>query len=178
MSAFRTSTRYAKSLLDLSLEMKLVEVVYKDMEMINSTISTYRELGLMLKSPIIKEAQKEIVLTKLFEKRLNSLTMKFIALVAKKSRAALLQNITVQFKVQYMELKGIQEATITTTFPLDEKLRKEFEEVVKDITKKTPSVNEEVSEDIIGGFILDIGDRRIDASVKMNLGKIEYELAH
>ena len=178
MSDFRTATRYAKSVLDLSIEMKSLEKVYADMISIQSLIQSSRELRLLLQSPIVKDAKKGIIIEKIFKNKVNDLTLKFLNLVVKKGRANALFSVTEQFQRQYMDYKGIQEAEVTTTFKLDDKLRKEFDKVVANLTKKTPSLKENISDDIIGGFVLDIGDKRIDASIKTNLEKIEYELTH
>jgi F-type H+-transporting ATPase subunit delta len=178
MSDFRTATRYAKSALDLSLEMKVLEKVHADMVSINALIQSSHELRMLLQSPIVKDTKKGVIIDKIFKNKVNDLTLKFLDLVVRKGRASALFSITEQFQRQYRDYKGIQEAEVTTTFKLDDKLRKEFDKVVADLTKKTASVKEHISEDIIGGFILDIGDKRIDASIKTNLEKIEYELTH
>ena len=176
MSEFRIASRYAKSLLDLSKEQNIVEEVYKDMELVLATIKGVREFELLLKSPIVKDSMKVKIMDKIFSKKVHNVTLSFMQLVAKKARATILETITREFHNQYLILKGIQEVDLTTTFKIDEGLRKEFKAIVEKLTNKKPTLTEKVSDEIIGGFILDIGDRRIDASVKSNLQKIEYEL--
>lgn len=178
MSEYRIASRYAKSLLTLCKEQNLVEEIKKDMSLINSTISEVRDFSSMLKSPIIKDNTKTKILETVFKGKIHSLTLSFILLVTKKGRASILEPITSEFRQQYLVFKGIQEVSLTTTFKVDPILKKEFEEVVRKLTNKTPHLTEKVSEDIIGGFVLDIGDRRIDASIKTNLEKIEYELTN
>ena len=178
MSEFRIATRYAKSLLDLSKEQNIVEEVYKDMNLVIETIKGVREFGLLLKSPIVKDSMKEKIMDEIFSKKVHTVTLSFMQLVTKKARATILEPIAREFHNQYLILKGIQEVDLTTTFKIDEGLRKEFEAIVEKLTNKQPTLTEKVSDEIIGGFILDIGDRRIDASVKSNLQKIEYELTN
>ena len=178
MSEFRIASRYAKSLLILCKEQNLVEEINNDMSFINSTIHKVRDFSLMLKSPIIKDNTKAKIIEAVFKGKIHSLTLSFIQLVTKKARASILGPITTEFKQQYLVFKGIQEVSLTTTFKVDPVLKKEFEDAVRRLTNKTPYLTEKVSEDIIGGFVLDIGDRRIDASIKSNLEKIEYELTN
>ncbi len=178
MSEFRIASRYAKSLLDLCKEENIVEEVYKDMNLVLATIKEVREFGLVLKSPIVKDTLKAKIMDQIFSKKVHPVTLSFMQLVNKKARASVLEPIAKEVHQQYLILKGIQEVSLTTTFTIDEGLRKEFKAIVKKITSKEPALTEKVSEDLIGGFILDIGDRRVDASVKSNLDKIEYELTH
>lgn len=178
MSDFRTASRYAKALLDLAEEQKSLDKVYSDMTMVQRTIAASREFSLMLKSPIVKDSVKEVILERLFDGKVQKLSLEFMKLVSRKARAALLDPISKQALSQYLDRKGIQEAHLTTTFEIDDKLLKAFNDVVKDLTKKEPSISTRVSEDIIGGFVLDIGDKRIDTSIKSNLEKIEFELTH
>jgi len=177
MSEFRIATRYSKSLLDLSKEQNLLEDVYKDMMLVYSTIKEVRGFRLLLKSPIVKDRLKGTIITKIFTNRIQKLTLAFLQLVSKKSRASMLESIAREFQHQYLIYKGMQEVSLTTSFEVDEELRNEFKSIVKRLTNKTPLLEEKVSEEIIGGFILEIGDRRIDASIKTNLEKIEYELS-
>ena len=176
MSEFRAASRYAKSLLDLSKEMENVEEVHSDMLLLNSTINTSHDLRLLLKSPIIKDLQKAKILDLIFSGKINALTISFFKLVTRKARSKLIHQISKEFLTQYLVFKGIQKAKLTTTFKIDETLRKEIKSLVKNLTNKEPELSEEISDEIIGGYILDIGDQRIDSSMKSKLKKIEFEM--
>ncbi len=175
MSEYRIASRYAKSLLDLAVEKKQLEEVNKDMLMFFETVKENRDLLLMLKSPIITHDKKLAILNKLFAGKVNDLTMAIFQILTKKHREAYLAQIATEFHHQYNVKKGIEEATVTTTFPLSAALRKEFEAVVKKITHKNVELTEKVDDSLIGGFILKIGDRQIDDSVSSKLQALRVE---
>lgn len=176
MSAFRVASRYAKSLLDLCKEKSLVEEVNNDMVLIDSACEQNRELVLVLRSPIIKQDKKFKIVEAIFGNKVNKFTRLFLKLTISKGRADVLHEITREFHKQYLEFKGIQKAKVITTFKLDDTLRNEFNKIVKALTNKNPDLSQEVSKDIIGGYILNIDDRRIDSSLKSMLKKIEHDL--
>lgn len=178
MSEYRAASRYAKSILDLSKEMNLIEEVHNDMVLLSNTFKGSYDLRLMLKSPIITDLQKEKILELIFGEKVNNLTISFFKLVTKKARSKMIDSITSEFLVQYLAYKGIQKVKLTTTFKIDDTLRNEIKSIVKKLTDKEPELTEELSDDIIGGFVLDIGDRRIDSSMKSKLKKIEFELTN
>lgn len=175
MSEYRIASRYAKSLLDLSVEKGQLEEVNKDMLMFSETVKANRDLLLMLKSPIITHDKKLAILNSLFAGKVNDLTLAIFQILTKKHREAYLAQIATEFHHQYNVKKGIEEATVTTTFPLSAALRKEFELVVKKITHKDVELTEKVDDSLIGGFILKIGDRQIDDSVSSKLQALRVE---
>lgn len=175
MSEYRIASRYAKSLLDLSVERKQLEEVNKDMLMFSTTIEGNRDLLLMLKSPIITHDKKLVILNKVFKGRVNDLTLAIFQILTKKHREMYLPQIAAEFHHQYNAKKNIEEATVTTTFPLSATLRKEFEAVVKKISNKGVELTEKVDESLIGGFVLKIGDRQIDDSVSSKLQALRVE---
>ena len=175
MSEYRIASRYAKSLLDLAVERKVLEEVNKDMQLLKGAADDNRGLVLMLKSPIITHDKKLAVLTKVFKGKVNEMTMSFFTILTKKHREAYLIAVAEEFHHQYNTHKGIEEATITTTFPLTEALKKEFVSVVERISSRKVELTEKIDESLIGGFILKIGDRQIDDSINSKLKALRLE---
>lgn len=169
MSEYRIASRYAKSLLSLADEQGALEAVHNDMQMLSSLIKENRDLELMLKSPIILSSKKLTILYKIFEGKVNDLTLRIFDILTKKRRESYLPAIAREMHHQYNLNMGIAEATVTTTFVLDDELRKEFESVVTKISGKGVELTEKVDEDLIGGFVLKIGDRQIDDSISARL---------
>lgn len=176
MSEYRIASRYAKSLLDLSVEKNLLEEVNKDMQLLTAVADENRDLVLMLKSPIITHNKKLGVMKKVFEGKVNDLTMSFFTLLTKKAREQYLLLVAKEFHHQYNAHKGIQEATVTTTFPLSDNLKKDFIGIVEKISNKKVELTEKLDESLIGGFVLRIGDRQIDDSVSSKLKALRLEL--
>ena len=177
MSEYRIASRYAKSLLDLADEQGSLEEVNKDMLMFSQLAAENRDLVLMLKSPVVSHDKKLAVLNEIFDKKVHKLTLAIFQILTKKHREAYLVAIATEFHHQYNVRKGIEEATVTTTFPLDAKLRKEFEAIVAKISGKKVELTEKVDEKIMGGFVLKIGDRQIDDSLSSKLSALRLKFS-
>lgn len=174
----RAASRYAKSLLGLAIEQKSVEQVAEDMKLFIKVIEQNNAFALMLRNPIIKHDKKRDILEKLFKGKVNALTLAIFDIITRKNREPLLASIAREFQNQYNEFKSIGKATITTATPLDAKLRAEFEQMVKTLSnKKQVELAEKVDASMIGGFVLNVGDRQIDASIKSKLKSLKVEFS-
>lgn len=176
MTSHRAAKRYAKSLIELAKEQDCLELVYDDMQLFSTVVKENRLFAVMLKNPIIKHDKKRKILHALFDERMNKLSLLAFDLITKKNRESILEEIAYEFQVQYNNLKGLQVAEITTTMSLDDEMRKKFNNLVKEISGKEAKLDEIVDEDIVGGFVLNIGDKRLDQSIRSQLNSIKREL--
>jgi F-type H+-transporting ATPase subunit delta len=174
----RAVSRYVKSLLDLAVEQNVLDQVHADMLLFSKTVDENKGFGLMLKSPVINHDKKREVLEGLFKSKVNKLTLAFFDIITRKNREPLLPSIAREFHNSYNEYKGIRKATVTTAVPLDAKLRGEFEQLVKTYSdKKQVELIEKVDKDMIGGFVLNIADRQIDASIRNKIKALKVKFS-
>ncbi|MCY7357527.1 MAG: ATP synthase F1 subunit delta [Rudanella sp.] len=173
MAVASVAFRYAKSLLDLAKEKGLTEEIHKDMLFFKNTLDGSRPLVLMLKNPIVRSSKKDAVLNAIFKGRINPMTSAFIDIIARKNRESIIDDIAIEYIRLYDEQKGIERATVITTTPLTDELRAKFKEMV---ARKTGSqlvdLTEKVNPQIIGGYILQLGDQQVDASVRSQLNEL------
>lgn len=176
--ASRVASRYVKSLLDLAVSQGQLEKVHADMKLFSNTIDNSRELELMLKSPVIRHDKKNAILASIFKGKVTVLTMAFIDILTRKNREPLLPEIVREFHNAYNVYKGIGKASVTTTVPMDAKTRSQFETLVKKLAdKKEIELDEKVDKELIGGFILNVDDRQIDASIRNSLKKLKLKFS-
>lgn len=178
MADIRAALRYVKSLLQLAVEQKALDQVHNDMLMFDKAVKANREFLLLLRNPIVKHDKKREILEKLFKGKVHPLTMSIFDIITKKNREPLLPAIAEEFHNAYNEYKGVGKAKITTAVPLDAQLRGEFEKLAaKYSEKKQVELLESVDADMIGGFILDVGDRQVDASIKNKLKALKVKFS-
>jgi F-type H+-transporting ATPase subunit delta len=176
--ASRVASRYVKSLLDLAVSQGSLDKVHADMQLLANTIDKSRDLELMLKSPVIRHDKKNSILAAIFKSKVSALTMAFVDILTKKNREPLLPEIAKEFHNAFNVYKGVGKASVTTTMPMDAKTRAEFEAIVKKLSnKKEVELEEKVDKDLIGGFILNVEDKQIDASIKNNLKKLKLKFS-
>ncbi|UII28506.1 ATP synthase F1 subunit delta [Fulvivirga maritima] len=178
MTEHRAASRYAKSLLELAKEQGVLDQVHDDMLSFHKICEENREFALMLKNPVIKNNKKRAILEKVFEGKVNELTLSIFKVISRKNREALLPTIAKEFHVQYNIINGIEVASVTTAVALTPELRAQIEEMVKKISSKQKvDLVEKVDQEIIGGYILKVGDRQIDDSLKTKLKSLEHKFS-
>jgi F-type H+-transporting ATPase subunit delta len=178
MADGRVASRYVKSLLGLAVEQGVLEAVHTDMQFFDKVCHSNRDFVLMLKSPIIRHEKKKEILKKLFSGKVHALTMSIIDVLTSKNREPILPAIATEFHNAYNVYKGIGKASVISTIPVDAKLRGELEAIVKQLSNmKQVELEEKVDKDLIGGFILNVGDRQIDASIKNKLKALKNKFS-
>lgn len=177
MSAARIASRYAKTLMDLSIENNKIDRVYEDVNSVAS-VAGLRDVELLLKSPIIHSSKKLSIFREIFKDKLDQVSEKFFELIIKKGREAYIPAICRAFNEQYNVYKDVSELTITSASELtDSQIETIKQQLISSgITRKNLSVIQKINTDLIGGFIIESGDLRIDNSVKGKLDKIRKQV--
>lgn len=172
------ASRYAKSLLDLAVEKGQLDAVYADMLQVREVAGGSREFITFLNSPVIKTDKKIAVLKSIFEGKVNALTLGFLTIVATKRRESVIPEMANSFIDQYKAHKNILTAVVTSAQGLDAATRQKALDLVKTQLNGEIELVEKTDSDLIGGFILKIGDKQIDRSVSRQLSNLKKELTN
>lgn len=170
------ASRYAKSLLDLAVEKGQLEAVYTDMVQIKSICNDSREFITFLNSPIIKADKKVSTLKAVFDGKLNAITSGFLTIVAQKRRESVIPHMATSFIEQYKSQKNILTAVVTSAKGLDDVTKKQALDLIKSQLNGEIELVEKIDSNVIGGFILKIGDKQLDKSVARQLSNLKKEL--
>ena len=169
----RLASRYAKALVDLAIERGQLEEVFADMKWLQSVCKSNRDFVNVLRSPVIKADVKKKIVEAVTTGRINELTAAFNRLIITKGRESFLPEISNAFIEAYKEEKNIHTVRLTTAMPVSEATK---EAIVAQIKKSAGYQNieleEKVNADLIGGFVLQIGDKLVDASIAYDLRAI------
>ena len=169
----RLASRYAKSLIDLALERGELEKIFEDMQWLQQVIKGSPDFANLLRSPIIKGDKKEKIVEAIIANRVTNITSLFIRLLIAKGRESSLPEMITSFISQYKEHKNIHPVKLTTATPINENLKKA---IIDQIKKTSDMQNIEleavVNENLIGGFVLEAGDKLVDASIAYDLKQI------
>lgn len=175
MAQTKVATRYAKSLLDLAVEKGTLEEAYNDMLVVKNTCNNNRDLVVLLKSPVVNTEKKLSILTAIFQKNVSEATMLFISLITKNKRENVLVDVANAFVEQYKKAKGITTAVVTSAAVLTKEAMAKIEALVQKQVGGTVELITEVNPELIGGFILRIGDKQLDTTILSKIGDIRQE---
>ena len=172
----RLAGRYAKSLIDLAIEKDQLDKVYNDMLFLQNICKGNRDFVNLLKSPIVQTDKKEKIFEAIIKNDVGELMWAFIKLLTAKGREMYLPEIANAFVQQYKDYKDINIVKLITAVPVSDEVKNSFINNIKSALKMEHiELNTEVKEEIIGGFVLEIGDKLIDASIAYDLSTIKKE---
>lgn len=175
MLTSKVAKRYAQGLLNFTQEAGSTASVFTEMKDLVNTIEKSKELQNFFNSPIIDIKKKISVANEIF-KGFSPVTKNLIQLVIKHGRENQLQNIGQEFVNKVEDMNGVQRITLTSATPLSA-------ENIQTILKSTDLVNHQnqfdvksiINPEILGGYILRVGDQQVDASVKSKLSRLKKE---
>lgn len=174
----RLASRYAKSLLDLAIEQNVLEAALKDMQAMHSICELSNDFVMMLRSPVIKGDKKQTIINAvLAAQNMSALTKAFIALLVSKGREENLPEIATAFITAYNQLKNIRTVNLVTATPVNDTVKSSIlARLNAYIPNGTIDLKTAVDESLIGGFVLEVGDKLYDASVKKSLSDVKSRI--
>lgn len=176
MAGFRAAKRYAKGLLDFSLETGNSEVIHREMKELKSAVQSNRELAQFLNSPVLDSKRKNLIAKEIF-KDFSPTTQHFIQLVINQRREGNLKEIAQQYTALFNKLNKVHIAEVTSAVQLDDAM---VQEIVQEAKTQmgadyTYEIDNKINPDLIGGFILRVGDKQVDSSIRSKLNRLKKE---
>lgn len=178
MNNGKISIRYAKALLSSAKEAKVEEKVYSEMTTLESAFAQIQLLKQAMTNPTLTKEEKIKLLNSVFNNKASKLTQGFITLVVENGREDYFHRIALSFQELYRKDKNIVVTHLTTAIELDEPLKKKIINSVEEQENSKVELRTEVNPDIIGGYILDIYGKRLDASIIRQLSKLYKYAGH
>lgn len=173
----RAAIRYAKAILDFATDANKATEVNTDMKSIVVAIEESTELKDFLSNPIVKQEVKKAALSQIFTD-VQPQTNKLFDLLLENKRFEILHSIASEYNSLFDEKNGVQVATVTTAFAITPELEQQVLAKIATFSNKKITIKNIVNPDIIGGFILRIGDMQYNASVSSKLQELKREFAN
>jgi F-type H+-transporting ATPase subunit delta len=173
MHGSRIAKRYAKALLDLSLEMNVLEEVRADMELIHSVCKSNPDFSLFLRSPVIRTEKKQNVMKSIFGGKLSDLSTRYLNIITRKGRESFINQIAEEYIQIYKEFKNIFTVHFSSATGINDDIRKKVIALLEKQTKGSIELIEDVKKELVGGFVLDYDDYKYDASIAYQLKKLK-----
>jgi F-type H+-transporting ATPase subunit delta len=167
---------YAQSLLDLANDQKQAEPIGEELGQVRDVIEQNPSFGIYLADPAISHDERAGMLKELFAGKVASLLWNFIGVVNLKNRLKDLPEIAAAYKDLLDEQLGKIEVDVTVAQRLPDDQLEHVRQQISAALKKDVVVHQFVHESIIGGMMLRVKDKLIDASVRNQLQSIRENL--
>jgi F-type H+-transporting ATPase subunit delta len=175
MKSGRAALRYAKALLDFSLENQKEKEVFAEMQNILSITADNPDLAEALNNPVLPAKQKRQIMDEVFKKS-SKTTQGLFDLISQNNREGILGQVAQQYIHLYDKTQGKVTATVTTALPLTGSLEKKILKKASELSPQKIELKNIVDPSIKGGFILRVGDLQYNASVAQRMETLKREL--
>ncbi|MCY4418993.1 MAG: ATP synthase F1 subunit delta [Cytophagales bacterium] len=172
------TARYAKALFEIARQEKIVPILEKEAQTLSELLKESEDLNKFLASPVMPTYQKRTVARSLWDQRIHKLLFQLIDLLVCKRRENLLKDILKQFLQMCFKDRGLIQVQFRSAEPLSETHTKEIQQKLKTILKKEIELIHEVQPELLGGFVLRIGNKEMDKSLSAQLSRIKQHLIH
>jgi F-type H+-transporting ATPase subunit delta len=170
------ATAYAKPLLELAREQDQAEAVGQELHGLREVVKSNPTFAEFLANPGVGEAERGEVLRRTFEGRVSPLLYNFLRVLNARGRAGLLAQVSQAYDDLLDELFGKVEVDVTVAQRLTPEELDEVRRRVSEALGKDAVVHQYVDESIIGGLLLRVQDRLIDASVRSQLRTLRNQM--
>ncbi len=177
MSSSAVAKRYARALVGIGAERKLVEQFDEELTKVREAFASEAFLRLLLESPTFPLAKKKAILADLVETlKLSDGMRAFLGLLLEKDRIGFLEQIAEMYRHLADDLAGVQRARVISAVALDDRQQQAIRQSLEKQTGKTIELTVDVNPELIGGIQVEIAGRLFDASLKTQLKRIEDTL--
>ena len=171
-----TAIAYARSMLELANERNEAREIGREMAGIQELTEQNPTFAAFLADPGIGATERTATLDKVFRGRVSPLVMNFLGVLNSKGRLRLMGSIAEAYVNLLDEQQGNVEVDVTVAQRLSPEQLEQVRQRVSEALGKTAVVHQYVDENIIGGLVLRVEDRLIDASVKYQLEAMREKL--
>ena len=170
------SVRYARALLKCSVESKVEDQVYQEMQALAESYIAVPELRRTIDNPMVGRDKKAKVLKAAAGGNVSEITVRLIDLVLNEGRENMVQFIANSYITLYRQQKNIIRGRLTTAVAVSDAMEQKMRQMVEKRTNGTVEFTTDVDPEILGGFILEYDTYRMDTSVKSQLSNILKQL--
>ena len=173
----RISVRYARALFQTAQEQGCENAVYDGLtRFAHNYLLAIAQFNEVLADPIVAQEEKVKLMEMAAGEPLHDCLKQFIAFVAEQKREDKMFLIAMKYMEMYREKHNILSTQVTTATELTEESYDKIKAFIKRTFDADAEMEVHIDPSLIGGFILDIENTRMDASVAGQLNALKNKL--
>ena len=176
MSIEIVADKYSSAMFELAQEQNKLDLMEEQLGYVAFVMDEQPELSSFLENPTVTEDAKIKLIGKIFESSLDKVALHFIYVMIKRGRDRYIKQTIAAFIKKSREARGILEATVTVAEPITADIEASVQAKLREVTGKDVILSVRQDPSIMGGIIIQVGDKRIDGSVARRLEELEKSL--
>lgn len=171
------SKTYGDALFEVAVEEGTLDTMLEEVEAVLQVLKSDKEYVNLLAHPRIPAEEKRAMVEEVFKGKVSDDLTGFIITIVDKGRFTQIEDIFSYFISRVWDEKKIGVACVTSAAALSKKQKKEIEAKLLETSPYLQfRMKYAVNPALIGGMVIQIGDRVVDGSVKTKLENMAKEL--
>ena len=167
---------YAEAMLDLAEERGQSDALLEELQDLTGSLDQSPKLEHFLASPLVDEEGRARVIEDLFRGRASDLLVDSLQVINRKGRLGQIRAIAEAYRAAHRDLRGWVDVKVRTAVPLSAALRARLAGSIAAFSGKKPSLIEKIDPSLIGGMVVEVEGKKIDASVASRLRDLSAAL--
>jgi F-type H+-transporting ATPase subunit delta len=169
--------RYASALFELAREQRVIDAVSADLDRFDALLRESPDLQRLVKSPVFTAEEQERGVGAILDKTgIGGFAGNFIRLVASNRRLFALPDMIRAYRTLVADHKGIVRAQVTVAEQPSDKVMGDITSALRDVAKAEVDVDIRIDPSLIGGLVVKMGSRMVDASLRTKLNSIRLAM--
>ena len=167
---------YANALFEVASENDVTDDVREQLGQFADELDENRGLQVFLFSPYFSSQEKKDGIRKIVDGA-DERFLNFLELLAERHRMPAIFRIRRAYDALWREENKLLPVTVTSAIELDEGLVEGLGKRIEEQTGKKVELTSKVDSDVLGGLVLQVGNKVLDASVRNRLDKLRKSVA-
>lgn len=176
MSIEIVADKYSSAMFELAQEQNKLELIEEQLGYVASVMDEQPELRSFLKNPTITNDAKIKLIGTIFESSIDKIALHFIYVMIKRGRDRYIEQAIAAFIKKSRKARGILDAIVTVAEPITADVEASVQSKLREVTGKDVILSVLQDPSIMGGIIIQVGDKRIDGSISRRLEELEKSL--
>jgi F-type H+-transporting ATPase subunit delta len=170
--------RYATALFELAREANAIDAVSVALARFDAIVAENPDLNRLVRSPVFGAEEQLKALSAVLERvAIEGLAANFLKLVASNRRLFAVRDMVKAYRTLVARYKGEVRAEVTVAERLAEQHLEALKEALKSVSGgRSVDLDVRIDSAIIGGLIVKLGSRMVDASLKTKLNAIKQAM--
>ena len=169
--------RYASAVYELADESRVLDDTAADLKSLNDLLGESADLQTLIRSPLIDvDAKAAAIEAILAQAGASDLTRRFVGVIARNNRLFVLPATIDAFLAELADRRGEVTAEVTSAQPLKKSQLESITNALRSALGGKVTVDAKLDPSLIGGLVVRIGSRMIDASLKSKLQRLQLAM--
>jgi F-type H+-transporting ATPase subunit delta len=169
--------RYASALFELAQETRALDAVLADLDRFEALTRESPDLQRLVRSPVFTADEQSRAVGAILDRiGVRGLVGNFLRFVASQRRLFVLPDIIAAFRTLVADAKGIVRAQVTLAEPPSERIIGDITSALREVARSEVDLDVKIDPSLIGGLVVKLGSRMIDASLRTKLNSIRLAM--